>query len=44
MRKLNRDAGLVLIGLAIILAFALGLVLGAKVEQGIARAVAMEVR
>jgi len=44
MRKLNRDAGLVLIGLAIILAFALGLVMGAKVEQGISRAVAMEIR
>jgi hypothetical protein len=40
----RRDAVAVLAGLALILAFALGLVLGAKVEQGVRRPVVAEVR
>jgi len=43
MKKLNLAMWCGLIGLIILLAFALGLVLGAKVEQGIGRAVAGEV-
>ncbi len=35
MRRINADALLVLVGLAILLAFALGLVLGAKVESAL---------
>ena len=37
MRRLNDDALFVLLGLALLLAFALGLVLGAKVERGVQR-------
>ena len=44
MRGLTREGKLVLLCLAFVLAFALGLILGAKVEQGIGRAVAGEVR
>jgi len=44
MRKLSHDAGLVLLGIAFLLTFALGLYLGAKVEQGRARIVAMEAK
>jgi hypothetical protein len=35
MRRLNDDALFVLLGLALLLAFALGLFLGAKVERGV---------
>lgn len=35
MRRLNDDALFVLLGLALLLAFALGLVLGAKVESAL---------
>lgn len=44
MRKLNRDAKRVLICAMILAAFALGLVLGAKVEAGIQKTLAVEAR
>lgn len=44
MRKLTKDAVAVLVGLAIVLAFALGLLLGAKVQEGLDRTVASETR
>ena len=44
MRGLTREGKLVLLCLAFVLVFALGLILGAKVEQRIGPAVAGEVR
>jgi len=34
MRRINNDALLVIVGLALLLAFSLGLILGVKVESG----------
>jgi len=43
MRKLTNEALAVIVGIALVIVFALGLVLGAKVQEGVDRAAAAEV-